>query len=71
MAQNQFSSNPRRRISASARNNEKGQSNREQIFTNSDDTALGVQIIHQALADFVAEKGAADAASFTQQRSGE
>ena len=45
-ARNQSASNGRRRISASARNKEKCQSDRDQIFAGSDEEVLDVQIIH-------------------------
>ena len=54
----------------SARNKKQGQSDREQIFANSDDEVSNVQIVYQTSPDLVADKSADHAACSTEQRSG-
>src|SRR5439155_16276785 len=55
---------PRTRISASARNKEKGENDRDQIFADGDKEILDVQIPHQAAPDFIASE-CSDHASYS------
>src|SRR5215468_2740169 len=67
-AWNQFARNCGE-TSASARSNEKSESDRNQIFANSDNEVVNVQISHQTFPCLVSDKRADHAACSSQQRS--
>lgn len=69
-ARNQCASNPRTGISASARNKEKGKTDREQIFAHRNAEVVNVETVDQTSPDFVPEEGADHAACSTENSSG-